>query len=144
MKYLLTIIILLSCFHIGYAQGGSCTISINGKTIATNKPTESNLAAKTSILGKSLKKTNKFKFVVKEKNPQTDWHRVFIFFDKDGQELGRYIQKSTSGIFLVQTDFAVPKTGNSIKIETMLEPNDVNAAATMRLRTFPLIDISIK
>jgi hypothetical protein len=68
----------------------------------------------------------------------------FIFNDKEGIEQFRYTAKTTNGTFTFLIDLPKSYKKNILSILTIAVPNDANAAATMRLRTFPLVEINFK
>jgi hypothetical protein len=133
------------CFSlIAFSQKNSFSIKLNEKQLVKTKLIPETNPLKVSMLKSSLKQTNSISIKITESEPLKNWHRDFIFNDKDGIEQFRYTTKTTNGTFAFPLDLPKNFKKNILSILTIAVPDDANAAATMRLRTFPLVDISFK
>jgi hypothetical protein len=145
MRTLLILIILVNSIISANAQkANNFSMKFNEKNIVSKKAIPETNAIECTYSKASLKSKNALLITINEKQPKADWHREFKISDENEMEILNSEQKTTSGVFGISLVLPSDYKGTSIKITTMLVPNDRNAAATMRLRSYPLVNITIK
>jgi hypothetical protein len=144
MRTLIILIIFVSSiFSVKAQKGNVFSIKFNGKNIIQKKAIPESKAIEYTIAKTDLKLKNAMLITISEKEPNTEWHREFTVSDENGTELNKSIQKTTSGVFGISLVLPADFKG-VIKVITMTLPNDPNVAATMRLRSYALANITIK
>lgn len=117
------------------------SLQINYRVVLKTQSIPQNEALKINIARQSLLKKCLFTLKINELDPNSKWHRVIIVSNEQGQEISRKVFTTTNGTFSIS--LKLPNDVKIIKLATLTEPNDPNEAALMRLRTFPIADITL-
>ncbi len=144
MRILFILAFIFSSMLIAKAQkSNSFSVKLNEKNIIINKSIPESNAIECTYTKANIKAKNALVITIKEKIPNAEWHREFTITDKNGNELNRSIQKTTSGVFGISLVLPSGFKG-VVKIITITIPNDPNIAATMRLKSYNLANITVK
>ncbi len=140
MQRTLIIILAILTTSVLYSQKVTTfAIKLNGGMVVKPTTLPNNAAIEVEAKITTKRKLNTYHITITEPNPTKDWHRVYICNDATGNELKRITLKSTNA----PCTFALPSTVTNFTLITMTQPNDPAAAATMRLRSFPLAHIQL-
>jgi RNA polymerase subunit RPABC4/transcription elongation factor Spt4 len=120
------------------------SVHFNGKILLKNKKIPETNPLLCTVKRNSLLSENFITFTIVSKEKTPDWHRVIIIYDNENIEIAREIQKTSTGIFKLKLPVPAGFKKGTYKFESMLEPNDARQAALVRLRTFPLCNLTIQ